>query len=174
MKYSTGKSVGAILLLVASLLFMGVPQAVASSATTPLLISPEAKSPTRAIAADDPEAAVAAAGVCGAGYTLYYAERLPDERRFGTLFIYTKPGAGNDQPVCSIFDNNMGVAKWMKIKLCSNYIADGCTTDSGTFSQYAGPVYQTRGGCGKVTAIMKNSASSSTALVDAIRGTTAC
>ncbi|WP_406278140.1 hypothetical protein OHT93_36455 [Streptomyces sp. NBC_00191] len=174
MKCSTEKSVGVILLLVVSLLFMGVPQAAADSGSKPLLFSPEANAPTRAVAAADPAAAAAAANVCGAGYTLYYAERLPDERRFGTLFIYTKPGAAENQPVCAIFDNNTGVAKYMKIKLCSNWIADGCTQDSGTFSQYAGPVYQKRGGCGKVTAIMTNSASSSTALIDAVRSTTAC
>ncbi|MFF3459428.1 hypothetical protein ACFYXH_34970 [Streptomyces sp. NPDC002730] len=44
--------------------------------------------------------------MCGTGCTIYYAERLPGERRWGTLFIHTKPGAANNQPVCSILDNN--------------------------------------------------------------------
>ncbi|MGK5632002.1 hypothetical protein [Streptomyces sp. URMC 123] len=173
MTYASGKSMGAVFAMLLGLLFIGAPQAIAETGSSTVQISREANEPTRAIAAAAPAAAAAAANVCGTGYTLYYAERLPDERRFGTLFIYTKPGAGNDQPVCSIFDNNTGVAKYMKIKLCSNYIADGCKEDSGTFSQYAGPVYQKRGGCGKVTAIMKSTASSP-ALIDAVRGTTAC
>ncbi|MFF3459429.1 hypothetical protein ACFYXH_34975 [Streptomyces sp. NPDC002730] len=62
----------------------------------------------------------------------------------------------------------------MKLKLCSNVIADGCTQDSGTFTQYAGPVYQKRGECGEATAIMKTSSGASTALIDAVRGATAC
>ncbi|MEU9010288.1 hypothetical protein AB0D12_10965 [Streptomyces sp. NPDC048479] len=83
-------------------------------------------------------------------------------------------GAANNQPVCSILDNNTSSAKCTELKLCSNIIADGCTQDSGAFTQYAGPVHQKRGGCGEVTAIMKTSSGASTALIDAVRGTTAC
>jgi hypothetical protein len=62
----------------------------------------------------------------------------------------------------------------MKLKLCSNYTAEGCASDEGNFSEYAGPVYRTHGGCGTVTALMKNSSSSSAYLVNAVRDSTNC
>ncbi|MET7782727.1 hypothetical protein ABZT28_44680 [Streptomyces sp. NPDC005388] len=62
----------------------------------------------------------------------------------------------------------------MKLKLCSNYTAEGCASDEGNFSQYAGPVYRAHGGCGTVTALMKNTSSSSTYLVNAVRDSTNC
>ncbi|WP_329417484.1 hypothetical protein [Streptomyces sp. NBC_01268] len=150
----------------------------ASAAAAPAAVSATASASTRAIAAADPAAVRAAATVCGSGWTLDYAETLPPHlNRLGTLFIYVGNPPNydpNDVPVCTIFDNNTGSRKWMKLKLCSNYIDDGCAEDVGNYSQYAGPVYRTRGGCGKVTAIMKNTSTSSTALIDAIRGATTC
>lgn len=131
---------------------------------------------TKSIAAENPAAVVAAATVCGAGYNLSYAERLPDASRKGTLFTYIKGtgGASNDTPTCAIFENNTTSTKWMKIKLCSNYTAEGCASDEGNFSQYAGPVYRVHGGCGDVTALMKSTSASSTYIVNAVRGATSC
>ncbi|MFF4487206.1 hypothetical protein ACFY0F_12035 [Streptomyces sp. NPDC001544] len=151
------------------------PQVAAADQPVPS-ISVKADKHTRAIAAAQPKAAAAGATVCGTGYNLYQAEMLPDASRKGTLFVYVKGSnpASNDAPTCAILDNNTSSAKWMKIKMCSNYIAEGCDSDSGTFSEYAGPVYRNHGGCGEVTSLMKSSSSSSTYIINAIRDTTNC
>ncbi|MEU7137639.1 hypothetical protein [Streptomyces sp. NPDC046261] len=157
-----------------------VPQAQAADVTVApgVKVTAKADKNTRAIAAASPAAVAAGTSLCGAGYTLDYAERLPDASRKGTLFTYTKPippgGSYNDIPTCAIFDNNTGSAKYMKLKLCSNYTAVPCAVNEGTFSQYAGPVFQKKGGCGLVYAIMKTSKSASSAIIDAKRGATAC
>ncbi|WP_392674645.1 hypothetical protein [Streptomyces sp. LN785] len=155
---------------------LAVPQVNAAEKPNPG-IAVDADARTRAYAADAPSAVVAAAVVCGSGYNLYRADPLPDlDTRQGTLFVYIKGtnGASNDTPTCSIFDNNTGSTKWMKLKLCSNYTADGCATDQGNFSQYAGPVYRTRGGCGTVTALMKTTESASKYIINAVRDATNC
>lgn len=169
-KYATTATIAAL-----GILGLAVPQAVAVDQTE-LRIAAKADSETREIAKENPSAVVAAATVCGTGYNLYYAERLPDASRKGTLFTYIKgtDGASNDTPTCAIFENNTTAAKWMKIKLCSNYTDEGCATDEGNFSEYAGPVYRNHGGCGTVTATMKSSSTSSTYIVNAVRGTTSC
>ncbi len=104
------------------------------------------------------------ATLCGAGYFLQRAEQLPDSGRFGTLFTYQK----NTSPFasCAIFDNNLGTAKYMKLSLCPNQLSKPCSVDEGTFSQYAGPVRVAEGMCAEVTAIMKNSKTATTALID--------
>ncbi len=151
------------------------PQVAAADKPVPT-ISGKADSATRKIAAENPSAVVAAGNVCGAGYDLYRADMLPDNTRKGTLFVYVKGGnpASNDAPTCAIFDNNMSGAKWMKLKLCSNYTSEGCASDEGNFTQYAGPVYRNHGGCGTVTALMKTTSGSSTYIINAVRDTTAC
>ncbi|MFI6583015.1 hypothetical protein [Embleya sp. NPDC050493] len=154
---------------------IAVPQA--QAAPTPAVkLSDRADADTRAFAAAHPGAVRAALVVCGANYVLENAERLPSsDNRLATLFTYRIPGnIPNDEPTCAILDNNTASTKWMKLKLCSNWIADGCAEDVGNFTSYAGPVYRARGGCGKVYAIMKNSAGSGSALVDAIRNATNC
>ncbi|MFI6375193.1 hypothetical protein [Streptomyces sp. NPDC050546] len=113
---------------------------------------------TRAVAAENPAAVRATASLCGSGYELENAERLPDARRFGTLFTYTKHTVGK-AGACAVFDNNLGTAKKMKLKLCPNLTGAACKVDEGNFSQYAGPVkYETTGSdsvdCAEVTAIM--------------------
>ncbi|MFJ2816763.1 hypothetical protein [Streptomyces sp. NPDC087294] len=91
---------------------------------------------TRALAAADPAAVQATALLCGSGYKLAYAEVLPDSRRFGTLFTYTKYVTGGTDGACAVFDNNIGAKKHMKLKLCWTT----CQVDEGSFSEYAGPV----------------------------------
>lgn len=91
---------------------------------------------TRALAAAHPTAVQAAGALCGSGYKLSFAERLPDSRRFGTLFTYTKYVRGGTNGACSVFDNNLGVKKHMKLKLCWTT----CKVDDGSYSEYAGPV----------------------------------
>ncbi|WDT91498.1 hypothetical protein H0E86_09900 [Streptomyces sp. SCSIO-PteL053] len=138
--------------------------AVSSPGAAAAMVSPTANSTTRAIANKQPESVQAMANLCGAGYVLQYAEQLPDSRRFGTLFTYQK----NTSPFssCAMFDNNLGTAKYMKLTLCPNQLSKPCSVDEGTFSQYAGPVRVTDGMCAEVTAIMKNSKSATTALID--------
>lgn len=116
------------------------PQVVAADRPVPS-VSAQADKHTKAIAAAQPNAVTAAATVCGSGYHLYSADMLPDASRKATLFVYVKGSnpASNDAPTCAILDNNTGSAKWMKLKLCSNYTADGCASDEGTFSQYSKP-----------------------------------
>lgn len=167
------------LVVLASIAALGVaaPQAQAGPPLRGADVTAGANAETRTLAATHAQEVRAAAVVCGAGYVLDNAQRLPtNEQRLATLFTYRIPTDGdlNDEPTCAILDNNTGTRMWMKLKVCSNWIADGCAEDSGYFTQYAGPVYRARGGCGKVYAIMKNSASSTVAIVDAIRASTIC
>ncbi|OLZ70809.1 hypothetical protein AV521_12385 [Streptomyces sp. IMTB 2501] len=158
------------------ILGLATPQVAAADQPVPS-ISGKADQHTRAIAAAHPTAAAAGATVCGAGYDLYNAQQLPDARRFATLFVYVKGDnpASNDAPTCAILDNNMSGAKWMKIKLCSNYTDEGCASDAGVYSQYAGPVYRNHGGCGTVTSLMSGTTSSSSPLiVNNVQNSTAC
>lgn len=133
-------------------------------------ISPQADQKTRSIAAADPAALQATATVCGAGYYLLNAVRLPeDTNRLGTWFLYNDGGSGPDNTACAILDNNTGTTKWMKLSLCENKVSSPrCDVDQGNFSQYAGPVYMDN--CATTTALMKNTSSSTTYLINRIFG----
>ncbi|GHG95082.1 hypothetical protein [Streptomyces rubradiris] len=153
--------------LTTAALILAVPSVYAAEQTEAPVAS-FADAGTRAIAAQDREAVQAAATLCGDGYTLIYAERLPDERRWGTLFTYMNWSDYSAGRGCAVFDNNLGVSKYMKLSICESTIeSPECVTDAGNFSQYAGPVYSKTywkyQQCSKVTAIMKNSASDSDA-----------
>lgn len=129
-------------------------------------VSAEADSQTRTLVASDPQAALAASNLCGPGYSLILAERLPDDRRFGTLFVYAADGGLAGGWNCTVFDNNLGSPKHMKLKMCENRVRNPrCDVDEGTFSQYAGPVYMDN--CPKTTAIMW---SGGYRIIDAVRG----
>ncbi|MFC7830706.1 hypothetical protein HUT15_37185 (plasmid) [Streptomyces sp. NA03103] len=131
---------------------------------------------TRAIAAEDPAAVSATATLCGSGYELEIAERLPDASRLGTLFTYTRITT-SVVGSCAVFDNNTTTAKHMKLKLCPNRAGVACKVDEGTFSQYAGPVKGEGnhdsgwGDCARVTAVMW---SGSVAIIDRVRYVAAC
>lgn len=131
---------------------------------------------TRALAAQNPAAVSATATLCGSGYELELAERLPDERRFGTLFTYTK-STTSVHGACAVFDNNLGTAKKMRLKLCPNKSGVTCKVDEGNFSQYAGPVKYEAGGaggwvdCSRVTAIMW---SDGVAIIDRVKYVAPC
>ncbi|MEV5433332.1 hypothetical protein [Streptomyces sp. NPDC052701] len=131
---------------------------------------------TRAVAAEDPAAVRATASLCGSGYVLEIAERLPDERRFGTLFTYTK-NSTSVSGACAVFDNNLGTAKHMKLKLCPNKTGVSCKVDEGTFSQYAGPVKGEGNrdagwnNCSMVTAVMW---SDGVPIIDRVRSVAPC
>ncbi|UGY91682.1 hypothetical protein [Streptomyces gobiensis] len=161
------------------ILAMTPAQAAAPTPSVPdALIFSQADAKTRAIAAAEPEALRATANLCGSGYQLSTADRLPEpNRRLGTLFLYSKSTASTIY-VCALFDNNTGSSKYMKLKLCPNRAGATCPTDEGNFSRYAGPVRISGDyryvGCSTVTAIMKNSKSSSAALIDRVTGAYTC
>ncbi|MFF7735417.1 MULTISPECIES: hypothetical protein [unclassified Streptomyces] len=131
---------------------------------------------TRAIAAENPAAVRATATLCGSGYELELAEQLPDARRFGTLFTYTR-STTRVSGACAVFDNNLGTAKHMKLKLCPNKTGVACKVDEGTYSQYAGPVKGEGNhdagwnNCSRVTAILW---SSGVAIIDRVRYVAPC
>lgn len=133
------------------------PQAVAVEPPT-VPISARADALTRALVASDPAPAAAAATVCGTGYALTKAIPLPagtdPDLRKATLFAYQYGGKG-----CVIVDNNMGASRYMYAHVCQ-VDNTGCDTDSGYFSQYAGPVYVTSVACAPVTAKMGTSSTS--------------
>ncbi|MFH8755553.1 hypothetical protein [Streptomyces atroolivaceus] len=133
------------------------PQAVAADRPE-VAVSGEADAMTLALAQEDPRTAAAAATVCGTGYTLSRAVPLPEGTdpgmRLATLFSYTNGAKG-----CAIMDNNVGVSRYMSLKICK-VDGTGCDTDTGNFSQYAGPVYVSSIACAKVTAKMGTSSSS--------------
>lgn len=76
----------------------------------------------------------------------------PSER-LATLFAYENGGKG-----CAILDNNVGESEYMYLKVCKTG-GTGCDTDSGSFSEYAGPVYVSSFACAPVTAKMGSSSS---------------
>ncbi|OLZ61189.1 hypothetical protein AV521_44020 [Streptomyces sp. IMTB 2501] len=110
-----------------------------------------------ALAAANPAAVQAGGLLCGSGYRLSFVDPLPDSRRFGTLFTYFKESMTPAMSgACALFDNNLGVKKHMKLKLCWTT----CKVDEGSFFDYAGPVkyesndpdFQPR--CAEVNALM--------------------
>lgn len=107
-------------------------------------IASAATAETREIAASSAQAVQTTSSLCGSGFYLQYAERLPDERRWGTLYTYQR----NYSPfeTCAVFDNNLGTRKYMKLKLCPYELAKPCSVDEGYFTQYAGPVRLKAGG----------------------------
>ncbi|GAA0378079.1 hypothetical protein [Streptomyces blastmyceticus] len=119
-----------------------------------LRVAKNADSQTRAVIQAAPQAAAAAATACGPGYVLSRAIPLPEgtdpRSRLATLFNYTKNG--NDGG-CSIFDNNVGSSRHMKISVCDSQ-RRYCDVNEGNFSQYAGPVFTGYPVCATVTAQM--------------------
>ncbi|MEV7871638.1 hypothetical protein AB0P17_37320 [Streptomyces sp. NPDC088124] len=151
------RSIAMRVAVAAAALFAAVltaPQAIAAEAPT-VRVSSEADATTKAIAKDDPQAAAAAATVCGTGYTLQKAIPLPvgtdPDLRLATLFSYGNSGNG-----CAIMDNNVGASRYMYLQVCK-VGGTSCDTDSGNFSSYAGPVYVTSFACAPVTAKMGTS-----------------
>ncbi|MEI5098270.1 hypothetical protein RB200_05920 [Streptomyces sp. PmtG] len=121
-------------------------------------VSKDAGQTTLSIAQTDRGTVEAAATDCGAGYTLRKAVPLPvgtdPRKRLGTLFAYENGAKG-----CVTLDNNVGSTQYMYIKICK--VGGGsCDTDSGNFSQLAGPVRVSSFACAPVTAKMANTSSS--------------
>ncbi|MFJ2557304.1 hypothetical protein ACIO2V_17515 [Streptomyces sp. NPDC087534] len=139
---------------------VSAPQAVAVD-TPSVRVSSEADAATKALVRTDPKAAaeaVAAANVCGSSYSLRSATPLPlgtdPNMRLAMLFAYEGSAGG-----CAILDNNVGASRYMYVQVCK-VGGTACDTDSGNFSQYAGPVYISSFACAPVTAKMGTSSSS--------------
>lgn len=143
-----------------------------------LKVDKEAPGKTKRILESNTRLATAASNACGSSYTISTgAWRLPSSTtRYGTLYTWTNGTTTGssiyDKPICALFFNDTGYTKYMGVRLRSNYTADAPDEDFGAYSQYAGPVYQKRGYCGKAYAYME--ASNGTVLVDAIRTVGSC
>ncbi|MDI3101944.1 hypothetical protein QJ054_33460 [Streptomyces sp. AN-3] len=123
-----------------------------------LKVDKEASDETKQIIGADAGAAAAAANVCGSGYTI--SVRAARYGTYGTTYTWTngKVTGDNpyyDRPICAVFFNDTGSAHYMRLKLADNYTSTPDVEDSGTFSSYAGPVYQNRGYCGRAYSNMK-------------------
>ncbi|MFT2020104.1 hypothetical protein ACMA1D_30350 [Streptomyces sp. 796.1] len=125
-------------------------------------LSADADADTRLIAAEDPAAVSVAATTCGSEFNeVSAAKPLPEgtdpRLRRATLFTYIS-NKGNGRG-CAILDNNTEGKKYMYLNVCD---IDGknCDTDSGYFTDYAGPVYVPSVACAPVTAKVGNSSSS--------------
>ncbi|MFC5144549.1 hypothetical protein [Streptomyces aureoversilis] len=133
------------------------PYAVASDVPG-MRVAADADATTRAIAQTEPQVVEAAATVCGAGYTLRKAVPLPlgdpPRERLATLFAYENSGKG-----CAILDNNIGSKRYMYLKVCK-VGGSSCDTNSGNFTEYAGPVRVSNFACAPVTAKMAKTSSS--------------
>ncbi|MDH6696167.1 hypothetical protein ACIQKE_09560 [Streptomyces griseoviridis] len=120
-------------------------------------VARQASAGTRPIIASAPAVAVAAAGVCGAGYTI--STGAARYGRYGTAYTWTNGrttgGRYYDKPICAVFFNDTGAAHSMGVRLKDNYTATPDVEDFGTYSSYAGPVYQNKGYCGRAYSYMK-------------------
>ncbi|MDF6042256.1 hypothetical protein LRD69_08775 [Streptomyces sp. JH14] len=138
---------------------LAAPQAAVAQEPIPG-IAKTADAGTRSFAQANSEAVAAAATACGAGYdTVARAIPLPEgtdpQLRLATLFTYINASGKG----CAILDNNVGASRYMYLKICK-LDGTGCDTDSGNFSEYAGPVYVSSVACAKTTAKMGTSSSS--------------
>ncbi|MFD6227344.1 hypothetical protein ACFWFZ_10735 [Streptomyces sp. NPDC060232] len=145
---------------------LGIAAPQAAVADTPgrhVTVAPQASASTQSLVAANRQAAAMAANVCGAGYTqILLAERLPSATtRYATVYVYTNGKETGpliyDQPTCAVLHNETGSAQYMGVRLKDNYTSTPDTQDFGTYSSYAGPVYQNKGYCGHVYSYMKKS-----------------
>ncbi|WP_328493377.1 hypothetical protein OHS59_11920 [Streptomyces sp. NBC_00414] len=120
-------------------------------------VDTEASAETRKIIESDAAVAAAAANVCGSGYTI--STNAARYGTYGTTYTWTNgttTGSGYyDKPICAVFFNDTGTAHSMGVRLKDNYTATPDTEDFGTYSSYAGPVYQNKGYCGQAYSYMK-------------------
>ncbi|MEU6184310.1 hypothetical protein [Streptomyces coeruleorubidus] len=101
----------------------------------------------------------AAANVCGSGYTI--SEGAARYGTNATLYLwwngkYSGSNKLYDKYICGVLFNDTGSARYMGIRLKTNRTDIPPAEDFGTFSTYAGPVYQKRGGCGEAYSYMKS------------------
>ncbi|WP_018548787.1 hypothetical protein [Streptomyces sp. LaPpAH-108] len=124
-----------------------------------LTMAASAPKGTEAILEADPAAAVAAANVCGSGYTI--STGAARYGSYGTTYTWWNGASSGsnalyDRPICGVFFNDSGVTRYMGVRLKDNYTATPDTQDFGAYSQYAGPVYQNKGYCGQAYSYMED------------------
>ncbi|MFE7976740.1 hypothetical protein [Streptomyces shenzhenensis] len=134
-------------------------QSTAVSGTGGLSVAAKAASGTEEVLKADTAAAVAAANVCGSGYTISVSAARYGT--YGTAYTWwngTYSGSNTlyDRPICAVFFNDTGITHYMGVRLKDNYTATADTEDFGAFSQYAGPVYQSKGYCGQAYSYMED------------------
>ncbi|WP_338673410.1 hypothetical protein V1460_10100 [Streptomyces sp. SCSIO 30461] len=119
-------------------------------------------------------AAAATANVCGAGYTISTGAWRYGTN--GTTYTWTNGtstgGSYYDKPICAVFFNDTGSTRYMGVRLNDNYTSTAATQDFGSYSTYAGPVYQKRGYCGTVYSYMKSS--SGAVVIDNVQTVGSC
>ncbi|MGW6395109.1 hypothetical protein ACWFR1_32435 [Streptomyces sp. NPDC055103] len=117
----------------------------------------EANAEGRSLVESNVEVAAATANVCGSGYTI--STGAARYGTYGTTYTWTngtETGSSYyDRPICAVFFNDTGYTRYMGIRLNDNYTSTPATENFGSFSSYAGPVYQNRGYCGKAYSYMK-------------------
>ncbi|MFM9615447.1 hypothetical protein [Streptomyces niveiscabiei] len=118
-------------------------------------VDENASAETRQIIGADASAAIAAANVCGTGYTI--STGAWRYSTYGTTYAWTNGTSGS------------GSTRYIGVRLRSNYTADAPDED---FGSYAGPVHQKRGYCGTVYSYMRDSAGK--ALVDRVQTVGSC
>ncbi|MEU9882445.1 hypothetical protein [Streptomyces phaeochromogenes] len=120
-------------------------------------VDAEASAETRQIIESDTAVAIAAANVCGSGYTI--STGAARYGTYGTAYTWTNGTTTGssyyDKPICAVFFNDTGTAHYMGVRLKDNYTATPDVEDFGTYSSYAGPVYQNKGYCGQAYSYMK-------------------
>ncbi|MEV5352909.1 hypothetical protein AB0N88_19635 [Streptomyces sp. NPDC093516] len=122
----------------------------------------------------DTTVTAAAANVCGSGYTI--SEGAARYGTNATLYLwwngkYSGSNKLYDKYICGVLFNDTGSARSMGIRLKDNFTDTPHAEDFGTYSTYAGPVYQKRGGCGEAYSYMK---SGSTVVVDNVYEMSGC
>ncbi|MGW4669317.1 hypothetical protein [Streptomyces sp. NPDC004324] len=136
-----------------------VAQSTAVDGAGGLRIAANAAKGTEEILKADVGAAAAAANVCGSGYTVSVSAMRYGT--YGTTYTWwngTYSGSNTlyDRPICAVFFNDTGITRYMGVRLKDNYTATADTEDFGAYSQYAGPVYQNKGYCGRAYSYMED------------------
>ncbi|MEU6536861.1 hypothetical protein [Streptomyces sp. NPDC047000] len=133
----------------------------ADSSVTGLSMATDAAEGTKTVLESDSAAAVAAANVCGSGYTISVGAARYGT--YGTAYAwwngeYSGSNTLYDRPICGVFFNDTGAKHYMGVRLKDNYTATADTQDFGSYSTYAGPVYQDKGYCGSLYSYMEDAA----------------
>lgn len=136
-------------------------------------VAKDATAATKQIIRSDAAVALAAANVCGSGYTI--STGAARYGTYGTAYTWTNGTTTGtriyDKPICAVFFNDTGVAHSMGVRLADNYTDTPDVQDFGTYGSYAGPVYQNKGYCGQAYSYMKVG---STVVVDNYLGVGSC
>ncbi|MGW5369735.1 hypothetical protein ACWER6_28305 [Streptomyces sp. NPDC004009] len=105
-------------------------QSTAVRGTGGLSVAAEAASGTEEVLKADTAAAVAAANVCGSGYTISVSAARYGT--YGTAYTWwngTYSGSNTlyDRPICAVFANDTGITHHMGVRLKDNYVATADT-----------------------------------------------